>query len=456
MSIFAEQMRIIAGANPLGIQGRVASVSGLTVVANDLAAPVGATCRIVRKRGDSIRAQVVGFQGEQVLLMPLMDPLGVGKGDVVEYLDEQQGVRVGDALLGRVVNGMGEAIDGKGPLRSQRTMPLSSSPPDPLERKRIDTPLSLGIRSLDALTTLGQGQRIGVFAGTGVGKSVLMGMITRNTEADVCVVALIGERGREVGDFIARDLGEEGLAKSVMVVSTSDQSPVLRVRACSVATTIAEYFRDRGKRVLLLMDSLTRVAMAQRQIGLAAGEPPTTRGYPPSAFSILPQLLERSGQTATGSITGIYTVLVEADDINDPVADAVRGVLDGHIWLSRGLAERGHYPAVDVLGSISRVMPDVVDEKHMRAAQQVKRALAVWRDIEDLVNIGAYAKGNNPEYDLALEIKPKMDAFLQQDMTMRVSFDETVTALQDLVAQISALEKKLRNNGKAAMAAHGK
>jgi flagellum-specific ATP synthase len=315
--------------------------------------------------------------------------------------------------------------------------------PAALSRHRIDSPISTGIRSIDALHTVGKGQRLGIFAGTGVGKSVLMVMIARNTAADVSVVALVGERGREVGDFIRKDLGEEGLSRCVLVVSTSDESPVLRVRAGFVATAVAEYFRDIGKDVLLLMDSTTRIAMAQRQIGLSAGEPPTTRGYPPSVFALLPKLLERSGHTRQGSITGLYTVLVEGDDINEPISDALRGTLDGHVWLSRDLANRGHYPAVGVLDSISRVMVDVVDEEHMQAAAMVRRVLAVWADIEDLVNVGAYAPGSNVEFDVAVRMKPAVDEFLQQTIRDRAALKASRDGLVQLAAEIRAQREQL-------------
>jgi flagellum-specific ATP synthase len=313
-------------------------------------------------------------------------------------------------------------------------------------------PLPTGIRSIDLMTTIGGGQRIGVFAGTGVGKSVLMGMIARNTRADVVVAALVGERGREVGDFIRKDLGEQGRQRSVLVVSTSDESPVKRVRACFVATAVAEYFRDRGNDVLLMMDSVTRLAMAQRQIGLASGEPPATKGYPPSVFALLPRLLERSGRTASGSITGLYTVLVEGDDISEPVSDTVRGILDGHVWLSRELANRGHYPAVAVLESISRVMPDLVSREHADAVANVKRVLANWAEIEDLINIGAYAAGSNPEIDLAVRMKPRIDELLQQRMDEPARMEESIDALLALNEEMGELRQKLTARKPAALA----
>jgi len=317
-----------------------------------------------------------------------------------------------------------------------------------LYRKRIHHPIATGVRAIDALTTIGTGQRMGLFAGTGVGKSVLMGMIARNTDADVVVCGLVGERGREVNEFLDKNLGEQGRAKSVVVISTSDESPVLRVRAGFVATAVAEYFRDRGRHVLLVMDSVTRLAMAQRQIGLSAKEPPATKGYTPSVFGMLPQLLERAGQTDRGSITGIYTVLVEADDINDPIGDAVRGILDGHLWLSRALSAKAHYPAISVTESISRVMPDVVDDQHLAAARTVIRALATWNEIEDLVNIGAYALGSNPQFDAVIQTRPVILSFLQQSMDERVGFAQSRKQLLTVAQQIEeTLARLARGKG---------
>jgi flagellum-specific ATP synthase len=354
-----------------------------------------------------------------------------------------QHVPVGRQMLGRVVDGMGRPIDRDESFAVEAQYPVHGDPPAPLSRLPIDTPVPTGVRAIDLMLTLGGGQRVGVFAGTGVGKSVLMGMIARNTEADVSVVALVGERGREVGDFLRKDLGEAGLERTVMVVSTGDESPVMRVRACFLATAVAEYFRDLGRDVLLLMDSTTRMAAAQRQIGLAAGEPPATKGYPPSVFALLPRLLERAGKTERGSITGLYTVLVEGDDISEPIADAIRGTLDGHVWLSRELANRGHYPAVSVLESISRVMPDLISPEHLAAAQTVKRVLAVWADIEDLVNIGAYAAGTNAEFDLAVQMKPRIDELLKQGIRERAPFAESGDKLLALNEEIASLQKRL-------------
>ena len=365
--MFAGQAALIEHANTLRVSGRVAEVTGLSVVAEGLRIPVGSMCEIRRSAAEPVAAQVVGLSGARSFLMTLQDPLGVAAGDSVTSSAGLGHVAVGLEMLGCVLDGMGRPIGERKRFTAEAHYPVYRAAPTMQERVPIDKVVSTGVRSIDAMHTLGGGQRLGIFAGTGVGKSVLMGMIARYTSADVAVVALVGERGREVGDFLRKDLGEAGLSRSVLVVSTSDQSPVMRVRAGFVATAVAEYFRDLGNDVLLMMDSTTRMAMAQRQIGLSAGEPPTTKGYPPSVFSLLPQLVERSGRTKAGSITGLYTVLVEGDDINEPISDAMRGILDGHVWLGRDLANRGHYPAVAVLESISRVMADVVDTELVTA-----------------------------------------------------------------------------------------
>jgi flagellum-specific ATP synthase len=384
----------------------------------------------------SVEAQVGGVRGAATILMTLKEPIGIAAGDRVVSRSGLEYVPVGRRMLGSVLNGFGRPIGGHTSFTVESHYPVIADAPPALARTPISESLPTGIRSIDAMHTIGGGQRLGIFAGTGVGKSVLLGMIARFTKADVIVVALIGERGREVGDFLRKDLGEEGMKRCVLVVSTSDQSPVLRVRAGFVATAVAEYYRDLGGDVLLMMDSTTRIAMAQRQIGLAAGEPPATKGYPPSVFALLPRLLERSGRTSSGSITGLYTVLVEGDDVTEPISDAIRGVLDGHVWLSRNLANRGHYPAVSVLDSISRVMVDVVDEGHMAAAAEVRRVLAVWHDIEDLVNVGAYAQGANAEFDVAVRMKPAIDEFLRQAMNERAGFSETHERLLQLAERI--------------------
>jgi flagellum-specific ATP synthase len=437
-------LEIARGTSLRRVTGRVVEITGLTLVADGLPLPIGSMCRVEPESGNAIMAQVVGFRSSRTVLMTLSEPLGIRSGDPVRSTAGLQHVPVGQGMLGAILDGLGRPIGGTTSFTVESRYPVHRIAPPALSRRPIRNVLATGIRSIDALHTLGCGQRMGIFAGTGVGKSVLLGMITRNTSADVVVLALVGERGREVGDVIRKDLGEEGLKRCVLVVSTSDESPVLRVRAGFVATTVAEYFRDLGAHVLLLMDSATRIAMAQRQIGLAAGEPPATKGYPPSVFSLLPQLLERSGQTPEGSITGLYSVLVEGDDINEPISDAMRGILDGHIWLSRDLANRAHYPAVSVLESISRVMSDVVDEEMLRAARDVRRVLATWRDIEDLVTIGAHTPGLNTEHDLAVEMKPVVDEFLRQTITecaLWASVREDVLALADRIrASRQALE----------------
>ncbi len=443
MTLFDQHIDLIDEMQSMQVTGKLSSASGLTLAARGLRVPVGTMCVVRPQRAEPIEAQVIGFNGDVALLMPLAEPFGIAAGDSVTSSASLQYVAVGQQLVGRVLDGTGRPMDGLGGFAVESHYPVMAASPDPLDRREIDQPLGTGIRSIDALHSVGKGQRLGVFAGTGVGKSVLMGMIARNTSSDVTVVALVGERGREVGDFIRKDLGEEGMKKTVMVVSTSDKSPVLRVRAGFVAAAISEYFRDQGADVLLMMDSVTRMAMAQRQIGLAAGEPPTTKGYTPSVFSLLPQLLERSGKTSKGSITGLFTVLVEGDDINEPIADAVRGTLDGHVWLSRDLANRGHYPAVSTLESISRVMPDIVSEEHKKASQEIRTVLATWADIEDLVNIGAYAAGTNVDYDVAVKMKPEIDMFLRQSVDEFSSIEDANTKLMDLAGRIVKMRSEL-------------
>ncbi len=445
MSILAEQIETARRVDTLSVEGRVHSAAGLTVQAVGFPAPVGSMCEIMTGPRRSVRAEVIGFQRDITLLMPLEETEGLAKGQRIRHLTSSQKSPVGPSLLGRVVNALGAPIDGKGPLPVDSYYPVYRAAPEAMGRPRIDAPLSVGIRSINAMTTIGLGQRIGVFAGTGVGKSVLLGMMARYTSADISVIALVGERGRELQDFIVKDLGTEGMKRSVVVVSTSDESPPLRMRATFTATAIAEYFRDQGANVLLLVDSITRMAMAARQIGLAAGEPPATKGYPPSVFAAMPRLLERSGRTERGSITGLYTVLVESDDMNEPIADAARGILDGHIVLSRKLAQRSQYPAVSVLESLSRVMPDVIDAEHLLAAQRVKRLLAVWDEIEDLVNIGAYAPGTNPEFDLVIRMRPAIEEFLKQAVGQCVDFDK---AREALLALSAAMDKAPQDSNK--------
>ena len=375
--------------------GRVTKVVGLTIESEGPETHVGALCTIRSRGHRSIMAEVVGFRDKNVLLMPIGDMSGIGPGSTVTVCNKDLEVAVGESLLGRVLNGLGQPMDGKGPIIPEGYYPVSNMPPNPMTRPRINQVLPLGVKCIDGLLTVGKGQRIGIFAGSGVGKSTLLGMIARNTKANINVIALIGERGREVRDFLERDLQEEGLERSVVVIATSDQPALIRLKGAMVATAIAEYFRDKGNDVLLLMDSLTRFSMAQREIGLAIGEPPVSRGYTPSVFAILPKLLERTGTSQNGSITGLYSVLVDGDDMNEPITDTARGILDGHIALSRQLAHRNHYPAIDVLGSVSRVMSDIVDDDHKKCANELRQALAVYRDAEDLINVGAYVKGSS-------------------------------------------------------------
>ncbi len=367
-------------------------------------------------------------------LMPLGDLSGIGPGSVIIARKSQPIVKVGNDMLGRVLDGMGEPLDGKGPLMLDSEMPLYGKPYNPLKKRRIDEPLDLGIRSINGLLTVGKGQRMAIMAGSGVGKSVLLGMMARHTKADVNVIALIGERGREVNEFLEKDLGEEGLKRSVVVTAISDQPSLIRIRGAYLATTIAEYFRDQGLDVLLMMDSVTRFAMSMREIGLAVGEPPTTKGYTPSCFAKMPKLLERAGNTSSkGSITGLYTVLVEGDDLTEPVADTVRSIVDGHIVLSRDLAARGHYPAVDILRSVSRVMNDIVDAKHLSAARSIQSMTAVYEEARDLINIGAYVKGNNPEIDNAIRHVDSINSFLKQGINERAAIEQAVAQMGAII-----------------------
>lgn len=423
------------------LTGQVSGVRGLTITAGGLPVPIGARCHIHTLRHGVVEAEVVALRTGEALLSAFGEATGIAPGDPVVCVAGPPRVAVGFDLLGRVIDAQGRPLDGQPPPLLNVRYPLSPAAPAAMERRAIDAPLGLGVRAIDGLLTAGLGQRLGVFAGTGVGKSVLMGMMCRHTQADVNVVVMVGERGREVGDFIHKQLGPEGLRRSVVVVCTSDQPAALRVRSCFQGTAIAEFFRDQGCNVLLMMDSLTRMAMAQRQIGLAAGEPPTSKGYPPSVYALLPRLLERAGRTAHGSITGIYTVLVEGGDIDEPLADAIRGILDGHIWLSRDLANRGHYPAVDVLNSISRVAVDVTPPEQQRAAANVRRVLAVWHDIEDLVSIGAYVPGANTDYDVAVQTRAAIALFLQQDRATGGTLADAqaaLLALSDGIDQVRA------------------
>jgi FliI/YscN family ATPase len=399
---------------PTALTGSVVRTLGTTVAVAGFPAPVGASVEIERQNGPPLTAEVVGFRDDTTLVFPLGEIDGVRHGNRVRLVRTTRYVRVGEQLLGRVVDARGDCIDGHPQPAALSRVPVDRRGPSSVQRPRIVDPLATGIRAIDALLTCGKGQRMGVFAGSGVGKSVLLGMMGRYTSADVNVIALVGERGREVNEFIERDLGPEGLTRSVVVVATSDQPAILRVRAAMTATAIAESFRDEGRDVLLLMDSLTRFAMAQREIGLAAGEPPTTRGYTPSVFAMLPRLVERAGRNRLGSITGFYSVLVEGDDENEPIADAVRGLLDGHTWLARSLAARAHYPAIDILASISRLASDLCDARHRRAIEQVRAVLAAHREHEDLISIGAYRRGSNMDVDIALAHQDRINDFLRQ------------------------------------------
>ncbi len=409
------------------VRGRVTQVVGTVVEAEIPGVAVGSLCRI----GEGIEAEVVGFRAHRALLMPLEAVSGVSFGAPVEAVDGAMRIGLGPELVGRVLDGLGRPIDGKSTPSPVIHRAIYSTPPDPMKRSLVEEPLHTGIRSLDGLLTLGKGQRVAVMAGSGVGKSTLMGMLARHTRADVNVICLVGERGREVREFIERDLGPEGLARSVVVVVTGDRSPVLQTKGAFTAATIAEYFRDRGMDVLLMMDSLTRFAMAQRQIGLAAGEPPTRGGYTPSVFALLPRLLERAGPGVDGgSITAVYTVLVEGDDIHDPIGDAARGIVDGHIVLSRKLAAHGHYPAVDVLQSVSRTMPSVVDAEQLEAAQSLRALLATWEENEELVRLGAYRKGSSAAVDEAIEKRPLLDMLLRQGIDDTTPYSDTLLAMQ--------------------------
>lgn len=421
--------------DPIRLNGRVTQVIGLIIEAQGPAVNLGELCYIFSKEESlTLQAEVVGFKEDRILLMPLGEIKGIGPGCEVVASGRSLSVKVGNNLLGKVLDALGNPLDGSPLDFLGKDYPVNNVPPNPLTRERIHEPLEVGVRAIDGILTCGKGQRIGIMAGSGVGKSTLLGMIARNTKADINVIALIGERGREVRDFIERDLGEEGLKRSVVIVATSDQPALLRVKGALVATAVAEYFRDLGKNVLLMMDSVTRFAMAQREIGLAVGEPPTTRGYTPSVFAILPKLLERSGTSDLGSITALYTVLVEGDDMTEPVTDAVRGILDGHIILSRQLASQNHYPAIDILGSVSRVMTEIVSPEHRKAASALRNVLASYREAEDLINIGAYEPCSNPKIDYAISKIADVNDFLMQDVYEKVDYDQTVKKLLSLLS----------------------
>lgn len=416
------------------LSGKITQIIGLVIEAHGPSVNLGELCYVCpRNNTPFIPAEVVGFRQDRVLLMPIGEMQGIGPGCEVISAQKTLNVKVGRQLLGRIIDGLGNPIDEKGPLETELEYPLHAVPPPPLSRRRISEKLSVGVRAIDGLLTLGRGQRVGIMAGSGVGKSTLLGMMARNTEADISVIALIGERGREVREFIERDLGEEGLKRSVVVVATSDQPALVRIKGAMTATAVAEYFRDQGLNVMLMMDSVTRFAMAQREVGLTIGEPPATRGYTPSVFAVLPKLLERAGNGDQGSISGIYTVLVDGDDMNEPIADAVRSILDGHIVLSRNIAAQNHYPAIDILASVSRVMLEVVPNEHYAAAQKVRSIMATYREAADLINIGAYATGSNPGIDQAIRLIDGINQFLRQGVYENTTMEESTSRLLALV-----------------------
>jgi flagellum-specific ATP synthase len=421
----------LTNLNALKVTGKVKKVVGLTIEVEGLQAFVGEICKIYALGGREILAEVVGFKDNVVLLMPLGELTGIAPGSQVELTGKTLNVRVGFDLLGKVLDGVGRPMDNYS-MELTEEYSLDKDPPNPMQRRRIDTVMSTGIRAIDGFLTCGIGQRVGIFAGSGVGKSTLLGMIARYSDADVNVIGLIGERGREVREFIEKDLGEDGLKKSVVVVATSDQPPLLRLKGAFTATAIAEYFRDKGLKVMLMMDSVTRFAMAQREVGLTIGEPPATKGYTPSVFAMLPRLMERSGNSDKGSITAFYTVLVDGDDMNEPIADAARGILDGHIVLSRKLANKNHYPAIDVMASISRLMPEIADNDHKQRAGELRDIMATYKESEDLINIGAYQKGSNPKIDRAIKEIGKVDDLLKQGMREYTVYEDTINKMMSI------------------------
>ncbi len=436
VDILSKYFKIIEDTDVVRITGKVDKIIGLTIESVGPNVKYGDVCQIETGEREFLLAEVVGFRAEnRPLLMPIGDMKGVIPGARVVSMGSALSVAVGESMIGRVVNGVGLPIDGKGPIFAHAKYPLDGHPLSPLARSLIDTPLATGIRAIDGLMTVGRGQRVGIFSGSGVGKSTVLSMISRYTDADINVVALIGERGREVKDFVEKDLGKEGLARSILVVATSDQPPMLRLRGAYLAHTIAEYFRDQGKHVNLLFDSITRFAMAQREVGLAIGEPSATRGYPPSVFTLLPKMLERAGAGKTGSITGFYSVLVEADDMNDPIADAVRGILDGHFTLDRGLANRGHYPAFDILDSLSRCMKDVISSENLQLATKIRELLAAYHDVEDAVTLGAYVRGSSMVKDRAIDKISAINEFLQQGIFEKSTLEDTFKWMEELAGK---------------------
>ena len=414
-------------------EGKIINVVGLIAEGQGLGMSIGSLCEIENDYDSSIMAEVVGFRDDRMLLMPYGNTRGIKPGSRITLIDKSPRVDVGDDFLGRVVDGMGNPIDGLGALRSSKQYPLYGTPINPMHRRSIQKLMDVGVTAINTMVPLGQGQRVAIMAGSGVGKSILMGMMTRHTSADVTVIGLIGERGREVKDFVEKNLGPEGLKNSLVVAATSDSPPLIRMRGAYLATTLAEYFRDQGNNVLLIIDSITRFAMSSRDVGLAAGEPPTNRGYTPSFFAQIPVLLERAGSVqGKGSITGIYTVVVEGDDLNDPVGYTVRSIVDGHIGLSRKLASKGHYPAIDVLESVSRVMRDVVKTRHLKLREKAIDIMATYKDVEDMISIGAYVKGSDPKVDHAKKIIPKIISFLRQDVSEKSSYEANIQELEAL------------------------
>ncbi|WP_027179148.1 FliI/YscN family ATPase [Maridesulfovibrio bastinii] len=427
---------LIANLTPCQSFGKVSKVVGLIAEGKGIKAPVGSVCHLMPEDNkESIAAEVVGFKDDACLFMPYGELHGISPGSLIKNSSAPPHIPVGMGLLGRAVDAFGEPIDGKGPIVHDSFNELYRDPPNPLDRPRINEPLDVGVRAINSLLTLGKGQRVGIMAGSGVGKSTLLGMIARYTVADINVIALIGERGREVVEFMERDLGPEGMARSVLVIATSDKSPLIRMRAAYTATAIAEYFRDLSKDVILMMDSVTRFAMAGREVGLAAGEPPTRGGYTPSVFAQLPKLLERAGKNPLGSITGIYTVLVDGDDFTEPIADSTRSILDGHIVLTRDLADQGHYPCIDVLKSVSRVRSDITPKEVVSSGRNILRMLATYNKVEDMVNIGAYQKGSNPDIDKAIQMVPHINKFLQQLIEDKQPLEDSFTQLLELGAK---------------------
>lgn len=461
MTVLGSQLDTLQRLQPIEVAGSVTAVRGLSVLVQNLPLPVGSLVRFENHASRSAaasrvttRGEIVGFEGAHSVVMLFGGSAGIAPGWRVIGEQSAQTIAVGPSLLGRVINGMGEPVDHGRSLTETIMWPLDPLPISALDRRRIDEPLPTGVRAIDGVLTLGKGQRIGIFAGPGVGKSTLLASIAKHTSADVNVIALIGERGREVRDFIETALGPEGLSRSVVIVATGDESPLMRVRAAMVACTVAEYFRDLSADVMLMMDSITRFAQAQRQIGLTVGEQPATKGYTPSVFAMMPRLLERAGALQRGgSITGLYSVLVEGDDLNEPISDAARGILDGHIALSRSLASRGHYPAIDPLESISRVANDVCDQHHISARRSLVRLLAAHAESEELINIGAYARGSNADCDIAIELKPRLDAFLQQDSGEAAPYPVTCRQMIELAGLAEELRSKLERAGAAGRAA---